>query len=428
MTISEMFQGFLNNLKVDNADVISLRYNEITASLNKSFRDTDSKIANSFQVGSYGRWTAIKGISDLDMLYILPATLWSDYKEGKQYQLLSDASDAIKARYPNTEIYVDRLVVRVLYQNFHVEVQPVFEKSDGSFIYPDSYNGGNWRVTKPRDEINAMSDFDANKNKNFRRLCKMTRAWKNKHGVQMGGLLIDTLVYNFLKTTVEYDDKSYFYYDWMCRDFFAYLMNEPDKDHYQALGSGQDVKVKKKFQKKAKKAYELCLKALEDGDSDTACVKWKKVFGRSFPVEQTSEKANLIESHYWSNTEEFIEDKYPVDICYNLEIDCDVSQNGYREHPLRYLLKNAISLKTNKSLNFKVVDLDVPIPYEIKWKVLNRGDIAKRRNLVRGQILNDAGNMQRVESTTFKGEHVVECYAVKNGVVVAKDRIDVPID
>jgi len=428
MTISEMFQGLLNNLKIDNSDVISLRYGEITASLNKKFRDTDSKTANSLQVGSYGRWTAIKGISDLDMLYIMPAMKWADYKDGKQYQLLSDTKDAIKARYPNTEVFVDRLVVRVLYKSFHVEVQPVFENTDGSFTYPDSYNGGKWKVTRPREEIKAISEFDANKNKNLRRLCKMARAWKNKHGVVMGGLLIDTLAHNFLKSTSDYDDKSYLYYDWMCRDFFKYLMDETDKDHYQALGSGQDVKVKKKFQKKAKKAYELSLKAIESGDNDAANAKWKKIFGQAFPAATTIQKAAIAEAaNYWRDTEEFIEDKYPVDIRYNLEIDCDVSQNGFREHPLRYLLNHSIPLRINKSLNFKVDKIDVPEPYQIKWKILNRGEIARQKDIVRGQIVDDGGQMQRVETTSFNGEHIVECYAVKNGVVIAKDRIDVPI-
>ena len=57
---------------------------------------------------------------------------------------------------------------------------------------------------------------------------------------RQGGLLIDTLAYNFLKSTSDYDSKSYLYYDEMVRDFFKYLANEPDKDHYQALGSNQD--------------------------------------------------------------------------------------------------------------------------------------------------------------------------------------------
>lgn len=80
MTTAEMFKGFTENLAVDNAAQISLRYGEITAGLNKRFRDTESKTANCLQVGSYGRWTAIKGVSDLDMLYIMPGGKWDDYK------------------------------------------------------------------------------------------------------------------------------------------------------------------------------------------------------------------------------------------------------------------------------------------------------------------------------------------------------------
>lgn len=428
MSVSEMFQGLLNNLKIDNADVISLRYEEITATLNKKFRDTESKTANSLQVGSYGRWTAIKGVSDLDMLYIMPATKWADYKDGKQYQLLSDTKDAILARYPRTEVFVDRLVVRVLYQNFHIEVQPVFENDDRSFTYPDTYSGGKWKITKPREEIKAMTEFVANKNKNLRRLCKIARAWKNNHGVEIGGLLIDTLAHNFLKSTSDYDDKSYSHYNWMVRDFFKYLMNEPDKDHYQALGSGQDVKVKKKFQKKAKTAYELSLKAIEAGETDAANDKWKKIFGRPFPASASVQKAAFAEAaHYCRNTEEFIEDQYPIDIRYNLDIDCEVSQNGQVETLLRKLLSRTMKLPPKRSLAFKVINIDVPKPFEIKWKILNRGDTAKQRDCIRGQIVSDGGSMQRVETTNFEGDHIVECYAVKNGVVVAKDRIRVPI-
>lgn len=84
----------------------------------------------------------------------------------------------------------------------------------------------------------------------------MARAWKNKQGVQIGGLLIDTLVYNFLKQTSNFDDKSFGSYDEMSRDFFDYLRKQPkDQKEYSALGSNQRVKVKRSFTHKAKKAY-----------------------------------------------------------------------------------------------------------------------------------------------------------------------------
>jgi len=424
LSVSDMFKDFVGNLAIDNAEQISLRYEEITACLNKKFRDTESKTANSLQVGSYGRWTAIKGVSDLDMLYIMPKSKWDEYKDGKQSELLSDTKDAIKARYPKTDVSVDRLVVRVLYKKFHVEVQPVFEQDGGEFKYPDTYNGGSWKITKPREEISAMKEFDAQKNKNLRRLCKMARAWKNKHGVGIGGLLIDTLSHNFLKSTDEYDDKSYLCYGYMSRDFFKYLMEEPSKDYYAALGSGQRVNVKSKFQRKAKKAHSLCIKAIEATGQANENEKWKKVYGRPFPAKL----AKSEESSARASTEQFIEDLYPLDVRYSIDLECEVSQNGFRENYLSKMLSRRIPLLANKKLLFTVSHIDVPKPYSLEWKVLNRGQVAERRDCIRGQIVPDQGYERRKESTNFKGGHIVECFAIKNGTVVARGLIDVPIE
>ena len=429
MSIADTFKQFLSNLKVDNTQAISDRYGEITCALNKKFRDTESKTANTLQVGSYGRHTAIKGISDLDMLYMMPKSEWDSYKEGGQSKLLSDAAAAIRARYPKTTVRVDRLVVQAVYSNFTVEAQPVFEQDDGSFKYPDTYNGGSWKITKPREEIQAMSEFVAEKNNNLRRLCKMARAWKNKHGVGIGGLLIDTLAHNFLKSTSEYDDKSYLYYDYMSRDFFAYLKDLPKQDYFAALGSGQRVKVKKNFQRKAKKAHELCLKAIEAEGKDNQNDKWRAVYGRLFPAAEKVEKAALTDrvGHSVRMTEEFPEDVFAtIDIRNNIRIDCQVEQDGFRPASLREMLRDHALLKPRKKLTF-TVETDIPGSYGLFWKVLNRGQEAINRDCIRGQIVADEGHKKNVERTNFKGDHVVECYALVDGVVVATDRIHVPI-
>lgn len=333
MSISQMFEEFIDNLAISNKQIISDRYAELTKTLNKKFRDSDSETANTLQVGSFGRKTGIDGISDLDMLYIMPKSSWDTYNNAQngQYKLLSDTKEAILNRYSRTDVSVDRLVVTVTFSNFYIEVQPVFEQEDGSFKYPDTKNGGSWKITKPRAEINEISSADEAKNKNLRRLCKMVRAWKNKHGVAMGGLLIDTLAYNFLKSTDAYDDKSYLYYDLLSRDFFKYLSELPDQDYYLALGSNQRVAVKKKFQKKAKKAYDLCLKAIDAENQSCVNDKWKKIYGRPFParkIEMAMESLSRSYPQSWKNTEEFIEDKFPIDIREYLKIDCEVKQNG----------------------------------------------------------------------------------------------------
>lgn len=364
------------------------------------------------------------------MLYIMPRGDWDNYKNGGQSKLLSDVAAAIRARYPKTTVRVDRLVVQAVYSNFTVEAQPVFEQDDGSFKYPDTYNGGSWKITKPREEIKAMSEFMAEKNDNLRRLCKMARAWKNKHGVGIGGLLTDTLAHNFLKSTSEYDDKSYLYYDYMSRDFFAYLKELPKQDYFAALGSGQRVKVKKQFQRKAKKAYELCLKAIEAEGKDNQNDKWRAVYGRLFPAAEKMLKAAPTDraGHAVRMTEEFPDEVFAaIDIRNNIRIDCEVEQSGFRPASLREMLRNRTLLMPRKKLTFSVAETDIAGSYGLFWKVLNRGQEAINRDCVRGQIVADDGHKRKVERTNFKGDHVVECYALVDGVVVATDRIHVPI-
>jgi hypothetical protein len=310
-----------------------------------------------------------------------------------------------------------------------VEVQPVFEQNDGSYKYPDTKGEGSWKITKPREEMEEMSKMDAAKNYNLNRLCKMARAWRNKHGLEMSGLLVDTLAYNFLSGTEEYDTKSFLYYDWLSRDFFKCLSELPEQSYYAAPGSGQRVKVRKKFQRKAKKAYRLCLEAIEAEKQKNVNEKWRKVYGRPFPAakEEIVEMAAAKAAASWRDTEEFIEDKYPVDIRYTLKLDCEVKQAGYRAQFLREMLAKKWPLLAKKSLEFWVETITVPPPFLIKWKVLNRGEVARRKDCIRGQIVSDGGRMRKTEKTNFKGDHIVECYAIKDGVVVAKDRIHVPI-
>lgn len=430
MSISDDFKAFLENIQVDNSDTISMRYGEVTAALNKQFRDTESKTANSLQVGSYGRWTAIKGVSDLDMIYVMPAGKWDGYKSGGQSKLLQDTKDAIKRRYPTTTVRVDRLVVRVLYKDFHIEVMPAFKQDDGSYKYPDTANGGSWKITKPQAELDEMREANKRKNRNLRRLCKMARAWKNKHGVAMGGLLIDTLAYNFIASTDEYDDRSYFYYDWMCRDFFKFLADQPKQSEYAALGSRQRVRVKKRFEAKAKTAYDLCLKAIEATGQKNERQKWRDVFGNAYPAPVTKSAAgqSAAYSHVFKDTEQFVEDRFRVDVRYHLRINCEVTQDGFRPGLLRDLLERHGVLLPKKNLRFFVAEADLPLEQvDVFWKVLNRGDEAERRDMMRGQIMQDQGKYERHEATSFRGDHLVECYVVYRGVVVARDSILVPI-
>jgi hypothetical protein len=214
----------------------------------------------------------------------------------------------------------------------------------------------------------------------------------------------------------------------MCRDFFKFLYDQPsEQKEYGALGSKQRVKVKKSFKRKAKKALDLSNEAIDSTSDKTQHNKWRDIFGQNFPkYEAEDTEAKAINENY-RNTEEFIESNYHVDIRYDLKIDCEVKQNGFREGLLRNFLFNKIKLMPNKSLRFYIERVDVPAPFEVKWKVTNRGEQAIKRDCIRGQILDDKGFSEQKENTNFKGSHFVECYIIKDNTVVARDIIDVPI-
>ncbi|PSL08122.1 hypothetical protein CLV30_10189 [Haloactinopolyspora alba] len=422
MKTSEIFDALLDNLKVGDASTtIAARRDEITKALNKNFRAKDGSTDHKLMVGSYGRYTAIRSISDLDMIYILPAGLRATYDgETGPMRVLERVRDTLQARYRTTDIRVDQCVVRVQFTNFKFEVQPTFENDD-SFDYPDTV-AKRWKVTKPRDEISETRACNQRTSNNMRRLARMTRAWKNTNGVNMGGLLIDTLVHRFFANNDDYDTADTDSYDVMARDFFEFLATEPDKEYYLALGSHQRVKVKAQFQPKAKKAYNRCLEAIENEGKAAANKKWREVFGTSVPLKATESAFNF------KDTEQFIENWFPVDIGETLTINCQVAQSGWRPASLRDMLRTGSLLLPNKDLDFTITECSVPRPYQVKWKVLNRGAEAERRNKIRGQIIgSNRPNESLHEHTQFRGDHLVECYIVKDGILVARDLVEVPI-
>ncbi|STK32859.1 Uncharacterised protein [Escherichia coli] len=122
MSHRELFSEFLENLNLDlkQAKKISYHYRKITKSLNLAFRGTSSRVANRLKVGSVGRHTAIKGISDLDMLYIMPPNQYEYYnrKDNGQSALLTDVRNILAEEYPDQTVKKDRLVVQIIFKTF----------------------------------------------------------------------------------------------------------------------------------------------------------------------------------------------------------------------------------------------------------------------------------------------------------------------
>lgn len=173
-------------------------------------------------------------------------------------------------------------------------------------------------------------------------------------------------------------------------------------------------------------------KAYDETDRETAIKLWREVFGDDFKpgaLESASKMAPLSAA-VPAPGEEFIDrdrgfGMAPVpEAKVRIVARCTGFHDGKlsRRHGFR---KFTLASKGNRVPKYRSLRFDattnVSKPYELFWKVRNGGAEAARLGQLRGEISRDAGGNSKVESTSYKGTHYVECYVVKNGVVVATD-------
>jgi hypothetical protein len=287
MSVADNFKSFCDKLIQKD---VSYHYNRITKRFNLDFRGLDSETVYSLYIGSHGRRTATSKTSDIDMLYQLPSSLYEKYNSytgNGQSALLQAVRESLRKTYSTSSIGADGQVVVVSFEDdVTFEILPAFANVNGNFTYPDSNNGGSWKTTDPKPEIQAIRNRDDEYNSNLRRLCRMARIWKTENNVPIKGLLIDTLAYQFIGQWA-YNDKSYLYYDWMMRDFFFFLFNQDsNKSYWLAPGSGRYVYRTGPFEYHAKRAYNSAVDAIQyesEGKQYSAKIAWQEIFGTIYP-------------------------------------------------------------------------------------------------------------------------------------------------
>ena len=157
MALADWLRTFCSNLQIIEGRIIAARSGNITRRLNTDFWNTTSDTSHSLYVGSYGRNTAISGISDVDLIFQLPDSVYKQYNEysgNGQSALLQAVKTSIEKTYSTTKIRADGQVIQVLITDGIIfEVVPAFDNNGGSFIFPNANDGGSWKATNPRPEI-----------------------------------------------------------------------------------------------------------------------------------------------------------------------------------------------------------------------------------------------------------------------------------
>ena len=228
MKVGERFQTFLANLMLTlwQRSEGRIKHKGVVACLNKHYYGISSDSAHAMLVGSWGKLTEIRPPRDIDILFVLPHSVYERYQRtfgNRQSQLLQEVKGVLQSTYSTTNMRGDGQVVIVPFVSYGVEVLPAFLLTDGKYWICDTHEGGRYKVIDPITEINHVNDANTTTSGNARDLIRMMKKWQEVCNVPLKSFCIELLAIDFLRTW-EYRGNGTFFYDWMSRDFFNGLL------------------------------------------------------------------------------------------------------------------------------------------------------------------------------------------------------------
>ncbi len=287
------FSAFQANLALTDGQKTEgmTKFGGLVACLNTAYRGHNSKTANGFLIGSWAKDTCIRPPRDVDMYYVLPIEVYQRYEAyapgvNKQSALLQEVKNTLLASYPRSNIRGDGPIVLADFHGHTVEIAPAFlyNQAESSYLVCDTKNGGKYLTTKPFHEVDAINAADFSANNNARPLIRMLKCWQANCAVPIRSFYLELLAIEFLDQWA-HRNRGVFYYDWMCRDFFQWMISRANGAVF-APGTFDIMWLGEAWKSRAESAYGRAFKASEFEQADdmlAAGDQWQKIFGTDIP-------------------------------------------------------------------------------------------------------------------------------------------------
>lgn len=294
MLVSERFNQFLSNLMLTEAQRQDgkTKHEGVRYCLNRWYYDSYSSINNSFLVGSWGKNTEIRPPRDIDVMFVLPYSVYERYEKvtgNKQSKLLQEVKNVLQASYPNTKMKADGQVVIVPFESYAVEVVPAFLLKNGRYWICDTNDGGKYKESDPDAEIAKVRTSNDDTKGNTRDLIRMLKRWQEYCSVPMKSFWLELLAIEFLPTW-QHKGNGTTYYDWLVRDFFRWLSvkGKSSLNYLIVPGTAEILWIGNDWASKADSAKGRADKAAEydNGTTRYPCLageEWQKIFGDFIP-------------------------------------------------------------------------------------------------------------------------------------------------
>jgi hypothetical protein len=388
---------------------------------------------NCLQIGSYPRFTAVTPLHDLDVLYRMgrwPGNLPNPAK------VLQQLKGRIEKEFKNPT----RLTLRITLQThsititflrgaeefFSVDVVPAYTFDTNEFgqdmymvpeislhrqarrsaFYRDLARAGgamNWIKSDPRGYIEVARRVNE-RNGDFRKSAKFVKAWKSSckeinEDFKLKSFHIEQVITEYFRKNIRLE-----IYDAVFR-FFVELPRLVERSRIPDRADGS-IKIDEYVDRltsaekqKIIQARDLFLKKLEDFSADSSV-------------------SDLLRAGFHKRASS--SEQYLFDFGIPMLIDRDKSlrirarvlprDGGFRERVLDVLGL----IEVDRKIQFRAEGMRTIVDL-FKWKVKNDDASIQPR----GEI-TDHSTHNDPEYTKYKGSHFVECYAIKDGVCIAR--------
>lgn len=404
--------------------------------------NTSYTIAETCVQGSMAMSTVVQnedGDYDIDVAIVFDKSVLGDKGAQATRNLVANALKR-KTKQFNAEPEVKTSCVRIKYEDgYHIDFAVYrrhYDSGNECWIY--EHAGSDWSVR----ELKGLTEWFKSQNNDSdgklrkvirlsKMFCKSRKSWKN----MPSGLLQTVLCDEKLQQSYERIDELFYYtmQEIVNRLETSTSVEAPVDDGRDLTPRDIDCKRMTNWKNRLKsKLEDLEVLFSDECTKDDAIQAWYGFFNHDYWGGQvTVEKSNAVASvpksvFSFFDGEQYIEEMYPMQLVYKCDVSCKVSGDGWRLKPIgEFLSIWRHYLPHNFEIRCEMEYTNCPWPYKILWKVKNVGPEAERKNIIRGEIKERGRTI--VEHTSFFGNHYIECYIVKDGLCVARKRIEIPI-
>lgn len=298
--MNELFSEFISNITLtpsQQEDALK-KYTGVCKKLYHSYYGEGTyDSSKQYLFGSYKTKTNIRPLTesqDVDVLFKIPQSTFDKYDayaSNGQASLLQEVKNILKEKYTTTDTIKawGKVVLVQFAENHHnVELLPALERTDGTFIIPNSEANGSWEIFNPRAEVDKFTNSNKATQGLTRTLAKMLKAWAHNTSsmnYKSYKRLDDVIAFLRLNYPNGNDNTGY---DKIVFDFFDYMR----------FRCSEEIKpyIETAF-KRAQKALEY----KDNGKPKEASEEWIKVFGNEFPVAKENAMREQKESSIIEN-------------------------------------------------------------------------------------------------------------------------------